>query len=226
LSSQLVYQNKQLKSGADLSNGKPIMDFSVGIMHDIGLSLDFDATQRLGKNGSFQDWSLGAEYALSLVDWMDFNIGLSHYFYNNDTINILSASKNSLNLSADFMFNKLIFDISYEHYFGTDKINNLSLTCLYIYKVGNFKFVPLGGLTYSSYTVDKKRTNQKNITKNKTVTQNGISSIFISIPIYYYVLGGFSIYASPSYNLTPLGTISLNKNQFLFKIGLDYSLDF
>lgn len=225
--SQLIYQNKQIKNGADLSNGKPIMDFSAGIMHDNGLSLDFDAIQRLGKSSTFQNWSLEAEYSLTLSDWMDFNFGLCHYYYLNDTINVLSGSNNSMILSSDFMFRKLIFDVSFEHYFGTDKINNLSITSLYSFKTGNFKFIPLAGLTYSSYTIEKKRINiKKDIIKTKTVTQKGLSSILIGIPVYYYISYGFSLYFSPSYNYTPLGTIALNKNQFLIKIGIDYSMDF
>ena len=244
-------KNQQLQNGVQLNESKkPIHQLSAGLIHESGFSADFSLGRSFDKTKPYKSTSLDLAYAFSARDWLDFSLDYSYTKYASDTANPLASSNHDLAVSSTVTLNQFILDVTFSKLFGGDLFESLSLTGIYNWKLGNFKITPLLSVSFSQYSIKQNRAaslpqsflNKLNKLKKTApdaykeimasigsidyIEDSGLSSIFLSIPIKYYLNDNFKLNLTTSYAYTPQSVLSAIKDDLLLSLGMTYTFDF
>jgi hypothetical protein len=219
------YVSKRIKNGTDLSNSQPLLNIGVGLSHENGFNTGIDLDKRFTGIGGLQDIAFLIGYDFSITDWFSFCADYTYTKYANDSLSAVAGSNHALSFAFDFSFNNLIFDISFDRYFGADQINYLTFTGMYLKKFGDFKILPMAGISWTSYEIKSSRLFTKKGLSFKKM-ERGLSSVNVSIKLGYDLGGGFDIFLKPGYVYSPISSLSKTTKNFIFGFGVNYSFDF
>ncbi|MBM2816941.1 MAG: hypothetical protein HW421_3703 [Ignavibacteria bacterium] len=226
----LLFRNKQVNRGVDLSGGNAISDLTIGISHQVGLSLDFDIVRRLGKDKIIQDYSFSLDYDWIITEIVDISFALKRIKYKNDSLNPVANADNSASIDLCLTFMPIFLDFFYEGSFGKDAVNYYGASVFGIFDLWKFKLFPMLSVNAISYNIQTSRLVRKSkgtfVKKTDVTSYSGISSITAILKISLPLVAGFSLSLSPNVSYCPDDKISSRKWQYLISAGIDYSLDF
>jgi len=229
LSAGIKYLNKYSNYGLDLSNDRAGFSYELGLAHENGLSAHIAAVQV--QDAGIQQWSLGLDYEREMSDWLELAIGYTYFHYSNDSVNVLAELSHELSVSADISIGDFELGFSYDKYPGTNPATYYGISLSGYYKVHDFTFIPLVQTTYMSQEIEgkflqvgKKKKISSSETSVSTVT--GMSSFSIHLIALYPILQQLTLTLHPSYVYTPQEDISAYQSQFIWSVGLRYSISF
>lgn len=201
LSLRSNYRTSHVRKGVELSGNAPTMDGGFSLSHDIGISFSMTGTERLGKNGFYQQTFFNLGYSYEAKQWLELSADLSFYDYPNDTLNPLAGTNASFSLAAAMDAGWFDIDLTFDRYFGSDAANYLSFDFSKYIGFGedeDFSIMPSAGICFTSFELQTLRlVTKKGNTVSKTKKVRGLSSLSGDIAISYYLGKGFSLSLDP-----------------------------
>jgi hypothetical protein len=199
LSLRSSLRTNQVQNGVALSNNQPVLDIGARLSHDIGLYASVTGTRRLGENGFYQQTNLMAGYMVSATNWLDLSFDYMRFMYANDLVNPLAGAQQALSFTASFYTPVVDIDISADRYFGTDKVNYLTLyLSRFISLTDDFTIIPgasIGATSFEIESIRKRPRADKPLVKTQTV--RGLSAITGDITFSYNLGKSFTLTYNP-----------------------------
>ena len=224
------YVSRFTNHGIDLGQDQAALPFGFGISHRSGFSATGEAVNVLGPAGGIQQSSVALEYDRSLSDLLSVSFEFNHYFYQSDTLNVLSGLSNSFSVNADFDFESVSISVFYDLYLGGGGANYFGMSVSGYFTSGELVAVPLLQVGFVSQQVQGtflKANRGKPRTQIGTVAQTitGMSNTSVLMILMYPLGEGFSVSLTPSFVYSP-SELSTRSSQFIWSAGIKYSLDF
>ncbi|HEY6952547.1 MAG TPA: hypothetical protein VI758_09065 [Bacteroidota bacterium] len=241
-SAHTLYQNKDNSRGVDLSNELAILGYGVRIEHLSGISLDVGGASLLGAGGGFDRWNVTLGYTYTASDWLILSGELSQFKYADDSLNAIANLTNSFTLGMTFPTKLVNVGISYNSYFGGGSASYYGLNFDRSFQKDKFSANPSLNFSFISQTIDQKRLisfkrnpnaagkgqgkglGQGGTGLSTSVTVTGMSGITLAVPLGYDLGRGFTLNAQPTYVYSPKAELAASTSEFLWSLGLTYSL--
>ena len=235
------YRNKDNSGGVDLSNDLAAFQYGLRVEHSSGFSFDLGAENLLGSGGGFVRWGAALGYTYAATSWTTLSIELSHFRYENDSLNAIANLTNSLTLGVTLPTKVVNVGLSYNGYFGGGTASYYALNFDHTFEMRGFTVNPSLSFSFISQTIDQKRlvSYKKNIhaagkgkgptgntTSSTSVTVTGLSGITVAVALSYDLGSGFSVNTQPTYVNSPKAELAANTSEFLWAVGVSYSRDF
>ena len=231
------YENKDISGGVDLSNDLPTLLYGVRVERAGGLSFDIFAANLLGSGGGLEKWSAVLGYSYTATSWLTLSAELSYFKFKNDSLNAIANLRNALTLGVTFPTKVVNIGLSYNTYFGGGSASYYGLNFDQTYKKGDLSFNPVLNFTFISQTIDQIRlasyrkilksgrpVGKPGTTTPTSVTVTGMSGITLSAGLSYDLGSGFTVDALPAYVYSPKEELAANTHQFLWSVGLTYTM--
>lgn len=192
-------RTNQVQNGVALSNNQPVLDLGVRLSHDIGFYASLAGTQRLGADGFYQQTNFMAGYMFSVSSWFDLSFDYMRFMYANDLVNPLAGAQQAFSITASFYTPLVDIDLSADRYFGTDRVNYLTLYLTrFISLSDDFSIIPgasIGATSFEIESIRKKPRVDKPLVRTQTV--RGLSAITTDITFNYNLGKNFTITYNP-----------------------------
>ncbi|MGB2868614.1 MAG: hypothetical protein WBD36_09195 [Bacteroidota bacterium] len=231
LSVRSRYQSTNISRGVDLSEGQPAWGYGLLLIHESGFSGNTGATVWSGKT---QNWFVGIGFEYDLNDLISISLDYTHTRYQNDSLNTVANLSNILTFDATLDLDIVDLSVSYDRYFGDGTAAYFGASVSGWFRTGDFTFLPSVDLSFVSQDVTVSRLSSKKgpglsagqqSSKSSTVSLTGMSGITLDLLTSYNLGKGFSVSLDPMYVISK-AEISTRTHQFLWIVGLRYSIDF
>lgn len=226
LSSGMMFRNRQVQNGVNVSGNQGIASIGTEISHEGGFLAGFDIARRIGDQPGPQGWNARIGYQYSASDWLDLGAQFTRFGYPSDTINPVAGIPNMLTLNATAMTSSFMFDLSYDRMFGaeTESVNYLSLTLMGIFRWGDLRFSPIASIVGTSYTIATRRLFVFRPGRVQTIT--GIAMTSLGFSMSYDLSDQWSLTATPLLLYTPQKDFSVQDVQTTIMFGIRHILAF
>jgi len=232
LSAGMDYLSRYFRYGVDLGADQPALDWHADLSHKKGWLLGGDFVNVMDGSG-FQDGSLYGGYQYDFSENFFLRGEFTHYFYSDDSANILSTLLNEISLEAGLTVDSVEITFSYERFIDGTSANYYGATVLRTFTWGDLDFTPSFNASFISQTVSNtvltkyKQKGKKNLTLSGT-SQNlsGFDGLEISVEAGYDLGAGFRAVVTPAFVYSPQDVLAFRTSQFIWTVGVAYSQSF
>lgn len=208
--------------------GAATISHSSGIYADVYYTAPTDNAIENAQQGLFD-----VGYETEFGDIFSFYAEYARYFYNSDSINILSQYSGSISLNAGVDLSVLELGLSYDRFLGDNGATYFSIDLSSFFEAGPVYIMPMLQMVFMSQTIEDKYLGGGKGKKGKddpaipgiSTTVTGLSTSSLTGVVVYPVATGLSLSFVPSLIFYHKEELSVESTLFIWNAGLRYSFD-
>lgn len=227
------YLSRFTAYGIDLAEDKTAVSFSSTVSHKSGISLNGYMTHPSDNSQNLRQWTFGLGYETELIPNFMLSAEYNHYFYNSDTVNILSPFSNAVSVGADIDLDFFDIGFSYDQFLGSSGATYFGFDISTFMEAGPLFILPIAQISFISQTIEDKfitklkgRKRDSEPTQTNETSISGLASTIVTLVIIYPFSD--NIYASftPSAILSHQQDLAADSFRFVWSAGIRYRLSF
>lgn len=227
------YKSRFTSYGIEMADESPAIGLNFSVSHASGFYSDASFVSPLQSDLNANQTIIDIGYEKEVSSFFSFSIEFNQYFFNNDTLGLLSGFSNSIDLGADFSFEMLDIGFSFDQFLGESGATYFSFDVSRFISLKPFYILPIVQMVFLSQEVDNpnllkgkkgKKKGRPKITDAENVTLTGLANTIITVASIYPVNKKISISLIPSLIISNQEDLSADIFNFVWSIGFKYKL--
>jgi len=224
------YQSRFTSYGIEMADESPAFGLNVSISHTSGFYSDASFISPVKSELDANQITIDIGYEKEISSFFSFSAEFNQYFFNNDTLSLLSGFSNSISLAADFSVDNFDIGVSLDQFLGETGATYFSFDLSRFVVLKPFYLLPIAQMVFFSQEVEnqtllkgkKGRKKSPNFSESEKVTLSGLANSIITFVTIYPVNKKISLSLIPSLIISHQDDLSANSTSFVWSFGLKY----